>query len=224
MVVRGQAEGTAYNITYLDRKYRDFSEEIKILLIDFEKSLSVYDPDSIISRVNRNEDIAVDNFFISVFEKAKKINNQTGGAFDMSAEPLFRVWGFSSEGKKMVTESDVSQLKKSIGMDKIRLKGRKVEKQNPYLILNANAIAKGYSSDIISAFLDSKGISNYLVEIGGEIRVKGLNPDAELWQIGIDSPIDGDTMPGDDVQAILRITDKGIATSGNYRQFYIAEN
>ncbi|GAB6008471.1 FAD:protein FMN transferase [Dysgonomonas reticulitermitis] len=217
--IQGFAEGTSYRIIY--EGHWNIQKEIESLLSIFEKSLSVYDPSSIISRINRNEDLKVDDYFKVVFNRAKEISTLTGGLFDISAEPLFRVWGFSSEGKNIPDKEKIEELKKYIGMDKIRLENKRIIKDHPNIVLNANAIAKGYSADIVASFLN-KNCDNYLVEIGGEIRVKGYNPQRETWSIGIDRPIEGNFLPGENgLQLILQITDKGIATSGNNRQFYI---
>lgn len=218
--IQGFAEGTSYRIIYEGRE--DFQQEIESLLSVFEKSLSVYDPSSIISRINRNEDIEVDHYFEFVFNRAKEISLHTEGLFDISAEPLFRAWGFSSEEKNIPDKEKIDELKKYIGMDKIRLENRRIIKDHPDIVLNTNAIAKGYSADIIASFLDKNNCKNYLIEIGGEIRVKGYNPQGEPWTIGVDRPIEGNFLPGENgLQLILQITNKGIATSGNNRQFYI---
>ncbi|MDR1584925.1 MAG: FAD:protein FMN transferase, partial [Prevotellaceae bacterium] len=177
--IYGVAEGTSYSIIYQDEKDRDFQSEIELLLKSFEKSLSVYDETSVISRVNRNEEVEIDGFFRVLFTKAKEISRLTEGAFDISAEPLFRAWGFGSGGKANPDKETVEALKQCVGMDKIWLEGNRVVKSNPTIVLNANAVAKGYSVDVVADFLDGKACENYLVEIGGEIRLKGCNPDGE---------------------------------------------
>lgn len=219
--IQGRAEGTSYNIIYQDSEDRDFQSEIEELLANFEKSLSVYDNESIISRVNRNEDVEIDDYFYTVFSRAKEISAQTENTFDISAEPLFRAWGFSSQDKCLPSKEQIEEMRKYIGMDKISIKDKRVVKDHPNIVLNVNAIAKGYSADIVALFLEQHECPNYLVEIGGEIRVRGENPHGEGWRIGIDRPSESNLIPGQDMQAILQITNKGIATSGNYRQFYI---
>lgn len=221
--VTGMAEGTSFSIIYRDELGRDFQTDIERLLADFEKSLSVYDQSSLISRVNRNEDVEVDSFFEFVFNKAKFISLLTGGAFDISAEPLFRAWGFSSQHKHRPDDEAIRGFRACIGMDKVRIKNKRVIKSIPELVLNVNAIAKGYSTDIVADFLIRNDCKDYLVEIGGEIRSGGVNPQGEWWRIGIDRPSEDNLIPGQDIQVILQISDKGIATSGNYRQFYIED-
>lgn len=218
--IQGFTEGTSYRIIYAG--HLDFQKEIESLLSIFEKSLSVYNPSSIISRINRNEDIEVDDYFETVFNRAKEISLRTEGLFDISAERLFRAWGFSSEGKDIPNKEKIEELKKYIGMEKVWLENKRIIKDHSNVVLNANAIAKGYSADIVASFLDKNNCDNYLIEIGGEIRVKGYNPQGEPWSIGIDRPAEGNFLPGENgLQLILQITNKGIATSGNNRQFYI---
>lgn len=219
--IQGTAEGTSYNIIYQDDQQRNFEPAIEALLSEFEKSLSVYDDKSIISRVNRNEKVKTDYFFRTVFNKAKEISYLTEGAFDISAEPLFRAWGFSSKKKNIPDDDKIAELMQYIGMDKVWIEDSSVIKSNPNIVLNANAIAKGYSADLVSLMLEEFGCQNFLVEIGGEIHLKGVNTEGQQWRIGIDRPTENNPIPGQDLQAVLQITDKGIATSGNYRQFYI---
>ena len=151
---RGRAEGTSYNIIYQDSEDRDFQSEIEELLANFEKSLSVYDNESIISRVNRNEDVEIDDYFYTVFSRAKEISAQTENTFDISAEPLFRAWGFSSQDKCPPNREQIEEMRKYIGMDKISIKDRRIVKDHPNIVLNVNAIAKGYSADIVALFLE----------------------------------------------------------------------
>lgn len=219
--IQGRAEGTSYNIIYQDDEGRDFQPAIEGLFKAFEKSLSVYDETSIISRINRNEAVETDYFFETVFNKAKEISKLTKGTFDISAEPLFRAWGFSSQGKNIPDQHRIEELKQYIGMDKVKITGNRLIKTNPNTILNVNAIAKGYSADLIALILEESGCPSFLIEIGGEMRMKGVNTQGLAWRIGIDRPADNNPIPGQDLQAILQISDKGIATSGNYRQFYI---
>jgi thiamine biosynthesis lipoprotein len=194
------------------------------LLARFDSSLSIYNPASIIAKVNRNEAVALDSFFVGCFALAQEISRQTGGAFDMSAAPLFKAWGFGSQRQTLTpTAKQVDSLKAFCGMDKIRIEGNRVVKSDPRVSLNANAIAKGYSVDVVSRFLESRGKKSYLVEIGGEIFCRGVNPKGAEWVVGIDRPADGNLVPGQDMQARVRFSGRGLATSGNYRKFYIRD-
>lgn len=217
----GNAEGTTYSIIYNDKKSRNLKVEIDSILVKIEKSLSVYDKDSLISRINRNEEDIVDDYFKAVFLKAKDISENTNGVFDISAEPLFKAWGFSFQNREEMNEARIVDLKKLTGMDKIWIENEQVIKSNPDTILNMNSIAKGYSADVIAGFLEEEDIHDFLIEIGGEIRLKGFNKKREKWLIAVDKPIYGNHAPGQQIQTYLQLSDKAIATSGEYRRFYV---
>ena len=219
--IRGFALGTSYSITYRDNAKRDFHDSVQNLLERFESSLSIYRDSSIISKVNANEDVVLDDYFITVFRKSCEISEATDGAFDISASPLFEVWGWGAKERKEVASHTIDSLKQYTGMDKVRIEGRRIVKSDPCVTLNVNAIAKGYSSDVVAAFLRSESIEDYLVEIGGEATIKGKNPQGTAWRIGIDMPSEGNMIPGQALQTVLAVTDAGMATSGNYRRFYV---
>ncbi len=226
ITIEGQALGTFYQITYSDNEQRNFQPAIDSLLDVFNSSLSAYSKESLLSKVNRNEDVEVDSFFIASFNRSKEIYEMSDGAFDISAAPIFSAWKFgpSEGGERHVPDPAViDSLLDVVGLDKVWLEGSRVVKSDPRVVLNMNAIAKGYSSDVVAAFLDSKGVENYLVEIGGEMRLKGKNREGKVWKIGIDKPIDGNFAPGANLYTTLRVTGKGLATSGNYRQFFIED-
>lgn len=221
--IQGAAEGTSYNIVFEIENGYGIQDRVDKMIEAFERSLSVYDANSIISRVNRNEGVEVDAYFRAVFIRAKEISEQTGGLFDISAEPIFKEWGFSFQKQINADSSKIEEMLQYTGMDKVWLEGDRVIKSHSKLKLNANAIAKGYSADLIANLLDKEEIDNYLVEIGGEIRTKGISPRGGTWAIGVDRPTDTNLIPGQDVQVILNLTNKALATSGNYRQFYIKD-
>ncbi|HZL76961.1 MAG TPA: FAD:protein FMN transferase, partial [Bacteroidales bacterium] len=190
------------------------------ILHAFDMSLSLYVDSSIVSRINRNDTVTCDSFFIEDFEKSRMIWQLTGGAFDVTVAPLVRAWGFGPDGHKNISDIKRDSLLKLVGMEKVELRNRKVIKSDPRISLDFNAIAQGYSVDVICRYFDGLGIKNYLVEIGGEVRVKGKKA-GKLWRIGIDKPADDNMIPGNDLEAIVRLKDKALATSGNYRKFYI---
>jgi thiamine biosynthesis lipoprotein len=146
----------------------------------------------------------------------------TNGAFDVTVGPLVKAWGFGPDAHKSFTEAKRDSLLKLVGMTKVSLINGRLIKSDPHMSLDFNAIAQGYSVDVICRFFDSLGIKNYLVEIGGEVRAKGKKA-GNLWRIGIDKPFDNNMTPGQTLQAIIKITDKAIATSGNYRKFYVED-
>jgi thiamine biosynthesis lipoprotein len=223
VTVTGMALGTSFQITYKDGKKRDFHDSVMKVFDGFENSLSVYRKNSVISKVNRNEDVVLDDYFIRMFDRAREITEQTDGAFDISAAPLFEVWGWGEKTKVKVTPEMIDSLKQYTGMDKIRVEGRRVVKNNPNVRINSNAIAKGYCSDIVAGFIERQGINDYLVEVGGETVVKGKNRLGKDWRIGIDKPFDGNLIPGQSLQAKVNVTDKALATSGDYRRYYIED-
>jgi thiamine biosynthesis lipoprotein len=215
----GLAEGTTYSIIYSSS--HNYQQEIEALLAQFEASLSIYNPHSIISKVNDNEDVMLDSFFIECYRLSKYVNEQTDGAFDISASPLFEIWGFGN--KKSGTppsQAQIDSVIKFCGMHNVQLIDGKIVKSDPCLQLNCNAIAKGYSVDVVAQFFDNHNVANYMVEIGGEVRCKGVNAKGNTWTIGIDKPEYGNYDSGANLQTIIALSGKSIATSGNYRRFF----
>jgi FAD:protein FMN transferase len=221
----GFAQGTTYNIVYESSNTAGPDSLHKIvdkILLDFDMSLSWYKDSSILSRVNRNEDVRVDTFFAAVFRKSAAISEMTNGAFDITVAPLVKAWGFGPDDHKNFSEQKLDSLMKLIGMEKVSLVNDHVIRSVPGITLDFNAIAQGYSVDVVSRYFDGLGIKNYLIEIGGEVRARGTK-NGKLWRIGIDKPEDNNIIPGQTLQAIIRITDKSLATSGNYRKFYVED-
>jgi thiamine biosynthesis lipoprotein len=222
--IAGFAQGTTYHITYENSTGKDYSTAIESILKDFDESLSIYDSTSIISKINSNDPSAeADDWFVTVFNKSAEVNQISEGAFDITVGPVVRAWGFGTAPFVKHDTAYIDSLLQYVGMEKVRLENRKVVKSSPGVQLDVNALAQGYSVDVVCDFLASQGIKNYLVEIGGEVRGKGTNASDNLWSIGIDKPKDGNIMPGDDLQAIIRIDNKALATSGNYRKFYVED-
>ncbi len=221
----GFAQGSTYSIVYDKKKNTDpteLREKVEKILSDFDMSLSVYKDSSIISKINRNEDVVPDSFFIEVFRKSVLISEMTDGAFDITVGPLVRAWGFGPDAHKSFTEAKRDSLIKLVGISKVSLINGRLVKTDPRVCLDVNAIAQGFSVDVICRLFDNLGIKNYLVEIGGELRAKGKKG-GNYWKIGIDKPVDNNMTPGETLQAIIKISDKALATSGNYRKFYIED-
>jgi FAD:protein FMN transferase len=219
----GFAQGSSYSIVFDNKKNIDPQElkhKVDKLLSDFDMSLSLYKDSSILSKVNRNEEVVVDSYFTEVFRKSVIISQMTGGAFDATVGPLVKAWGFGPNAHKSFTESKRDSLMKLVGMSKVSLVNGKLIKSDPHICLDFNAIAQGFSVDVVCRFFDTLGIKNYLVEIGGEVRAKGTRA-GNLWRIGIDKPEDNNSTPGKELETIIKISDKAIATSGNYRKYYI---
>lgn len=230
LILDGFTQGTTYHIVYkqpyspgyfLNTKLHDYQEEIDSLLMEFDRSLSIYLPGSVISRINNNEkDVKVDSLFRVVFYKAKEVNELSDGAFDITVGPLVNAWGFGPELREQIDSTLIDSLIQFVGMDNVRIEEDMVIKSEPGVKLDVNAIAQGYSVDIIAGFLSSKGIKNYLVEIGGEIRAAGRKKKGTAWKVGVDKPYDNNYIPGQDLQVILALEDNSMATSGNYRKFF----
>jgi FAD:protein FMN transferase len=221
----GFTQGTSYHITYKSNKGEHLQSAIEKLLSDFDQSLSIYNPNSIISRFNRNDtNVVADDLFVSVFNKSFEVYKKTNGAFDITVGPIVNALGFGSKEDTMnVDTAMIINLRKYVGMNKVKLQNKRLIKADTNIVLDVNAIAQGYSVDLVADFLESKNIHNYLVEIGGEVRAKGKNERREVWKIGIDKPAEGNSIPGSSFQAILRLNNLSSATSGNYRQFYVKD-
>jgi len=217
----GRVFGTFYKITYESPNGKSLKPELEELFRQFNLSLSVYNDSSIISKINRNDPgVVVDEYFRTVFETGQRVSEITDGAFDMTVAPLVNAWGFGFTQQDSVTPELIHSLLKITGYQKVRLENDRVVKDNPAVMLDASAIAKGYASDVVADFLSSQGIENYMVEIGGEVVVKGVNDRGAPWSIGITIPIDDNTMMITELQRVIQLENGAVATSGNYRQFY----
>ncbi|MGD0581737.1 MAG: FAD:protein FMN transferase [Bacteroidales bacterium] len=221
--ISGLAQGSTYSIKYCrSPKYdqENVKEDIGRILSDVDNSMSVYNDSSLISRINRNENVETDSLFNEVFRRSHEISIETEGAFDITVMPLVKAWGFGPDRHKTFNKSKLDSLLNLVGFRKVELKGNKVVKALPGVSLDLNAIAQGYTVDLICRYFDRLGIKDYIVEVGGEVRAKGKKG-GEFWKIGIDRPVDDNMVPGADLQAIIKITNKAVSTSGNYRKFYI---
>lgn len=216
----GNVFGTTYSVIYNSEKGLDFEKEFDSLFYVINKSMSTYLPNSIISKINRNEKVKLDKHFINVFDTSKEIYSSTKGVFDPTIGIMVNAWDFGPEGSIEDLDSlKIKRLMKSVDFDKVSRSGNQIKKELKNSFLDFNAIAKGYAVDVISAFLDENNIDNFLVEIGGEIRVKGINIEKQKdWKIGVENPnFDG-------TQSIIKaisLKDKAMATSGTYRKFKV---
>ena len=218
--INGEAQGTTYQIKYFGSDI-NYKVEIDSLLKAIDLSLSTYVANSIISRVNKNDTTVVaDKYFTEVLNKAEQISKKTGGAFDVTVAPVINAWGFGYTKKIQVDSARVDSLLQYVGFEKVSLVNNKLIKEHPQTMLDFNAIAQGYSVDILASFIESKDISNYLVELGGEVKTKGKKNNGEDWKIGIDQP---NEVPaeGRPLKAIVSLRNKALATSGNYRKYYV---
>ena len=222
MQIAGFTQGTTYHITYESKGGEDLKASIDSLLADFDRSLSTYLPTSLISRFNNNEKgLHADKKFTDVFIKSYEVFKKTDGAFDITVAPIVNALGFGTRKDTLNVDSTmIDSLLQYIGMEKVKLQGDTLVKTDSHVTLDVNALAQGYSVDVVVNYLENRKIKNYMVEIGGEIRARGKNEQGNYWRIGIDKPVDGNSIPGTELQSIVRLNDRSLATSGNYRKFY----
>ena len=210
--------GTTYNITY--QCDSDLALGIRAELVKVDMSLSPFNKNSIITAVNQNREVQLDKRFLDVFQKAMAISKETDGAFDITVAPLVNAWGFGFMNSSQPTSEQVDSLCRIVGYEKVSLVDGKIVKQDPRIMLDCSAVAKGYGADVVAAFLRSRGVKNFMVEIGGEIVTSGVNDKRLPWKIGVTKPTDDSLSIGHELQTVLNVTDKAMATSGNYRRFY----
>ena len=217
----GKIYGTYYHISYAgtDDLQAELQEQMELV----NASLSMFNSRSVISAINRNESDSTDRLFRRMFQMALKINEVTAGAFDITVGPLVNAWGFGFKRTAFPDSLRIDSILRFVGMNKLELKDNRLLKQFPEITLDASSIAKGLGVDLAAEYLESQGIENYMVEIGGEVRVKVISSKKRPWRIGIDRPEDDVTAADQQLQMILGLTSGALATSGNYRNFYIHE-
>jgi len=219
---QGEIFSTGYHIKYAYN--RSLKEEIVAELNRFDLSLNPFLENSIITKVNRNEPVKPDSLFTNVFRKSMEVSRKSGGKFDITVSPLINAWGFGFQNMDSVTPEIIDSLKEFVGYEKITMDDEgHIIKTDPRVTLNTSAIAKGYACDVIGDLLERYGVENYMVEIGGEITARGVNEKGECWRIGVDKPIDDPLGMQHKLQVVLSLCDKSIATSGNYRNYYVKD-
>jgi thiamine biosynthesis lipoprotein len=217
----GEAQGSYYHIQYLSENGENYKSQIDSILLEVDSSLSIYKDYSLISKLNKGEDVKTDTLFNAVFLGAEKVFQESEGNFDCSVSPLVNAWGFYKNklGDSLVIDSaKFRKFLPYVGFEKIRLIADSLVLPKG-MSLDFNSIAQGYTVDVIAQFLESKGDSNYLVEVGGELLAKGKNADGNIWRVGVDKPTE-DIDRQERFQFILDLENKALATSGNYRKFY----
>jgi len=215
---KGYVFGTYYAIQY--ESVSDLHDSIKEAFAAFDASMSMFNPASTISRINSGADSIVDAYFVQMYRTAVDVNLMSGGAFDITVAPLVNLWGFGLKNRAHVTQEQVESLLPHVGMQKIALADGHLRKSDAQVQVDAGAIAKGQSCDVIAALLQRHGCENYLVDIGGEVVARGNNVQGAPWRIGITRPVDDASGVTNEVQAVLQTNDIALATSGNYRNFY----
>jgi FAD:protein FMN transferase len=219
----GQIYGTIYHIVYESPAGKDMKPEIDAELQRLTMIFSTFNPESQISKVNKNLPLKLDSLFINCFNCSMKVSELSEGAFDITVAPLVNAWGFGFTNRLKITQPLIDSLLQLTGYKKVKLENGKVVKENPGIMLDMSAVAKGYTCDIIGRFLRQKGCINYMVEIGGEVVAQGLNNRGNIWNIGISKPDETSFYAREDIQAVVKLPEKALATSGNYRNFYIQD-
>ena len=214
----GVTQGSYYSIIYFDDENRHFEAEIDSIFKEVDNAVSLWNENSIIRKVNRNEDVDVNQIFKDNFEWARKASEFSDGAFDATIGPLVSAWGFHYKKELEMTPEMVDSIRQLVDYHKVEIINNKVVKANPNMTLDFNAVAQGYTTDLIGKFLESRGVRDYLVDVGGEIFAKGTKPNGELWTIGIEKPAENYDSERS-VQIKINLKDKGIVTSGNYRKY-----
>ncbi|KWW24431.1 MAG: thiamine biosynthesis lipoprotein [bacterium F082] len=218
LVLEGLAQGSYYAITYFDTQNRNFQHEIDSIFHAVDMSVNLWVENSIISKVNRNEEVTLDSIFIDNFRIAQEAARLSDGYFDPTISPIVAAWGFSYKNGDTLTPQLIDSLRTLVDYRKVRIENGHVIKDNPAITLDFNAIAQGYTSDLIASFLESQGVVNYLVDTGGEIMTKGGKPNGQPWIVGIEKPADNENSE-QVVQTRIAVRDKGVVTSGSTRKY-----
>ena len=210
--------GTVYHVTY--QYDRDLKDEIEAELNKVDNSLSPFNNQSVITAVNQNKNPEVNEMFSDVFNLAEQVSQETDGAFDITVAPMVNLWGFGFKKGISPSKQKIDSLRQIVGYKKVSLRDGHVIKADKRIMLDCSAIAKGYGSDVVARYLRSKGITNFMIEIGGEIVTSGKSEKRLPWKIGVTKPTDDSLNTNQELETVLNVTDKAMATSGNYRNFY----
>ncbi len=219
--IEGSVFHTFYHIQY--NSPTDYHADIRRLFDEFDGSLSMFNDTSVITRMNQNDPSVKANSYVrTVIDKALEVSRRTDGAFDITVAPLVNLWGFGFKNSDKVNQQMVDSILPFVGYEGISLdEDGTLHKNDPRTILDASSIAKGYMCDVVANFLEAQGVRDYMVEIGGELAIGGHNPKGNLWSVGINQPVNDSLQVGNaELRDIMHLTGRGVATSGNYRNFY----
>ncbi|MGE7777074.1 FAD:protein FMN transferase [Chitinophaga sp. NPDC101104] len=217
VTISGKAQGTYYIVKYLGKDTTSLKPEIESLFRQIDRSLSLYQPGSLINRFNEGEKVVMDAYMRPVVRKAQEVSRITDGLFDITVKPLVDLWGFGvvRHKKGRPSDADIRQTLTRVGYEKLIIRAKYLLKKQHGVEIDCNGIAQGYTTDVIAKFLQSRGIRNYLVDVGGELAAKGHNDKNQPWSVGIERK-DGNAGNG----ALLHLSDRAVATSGNYQRFF----
>ena len=214
----GEVFGTFYTITY--QYDDDLQQQIEAELKKVDAEFSMFNEKSTVSRINRGETPVLSPMFLEVYQLAENVSRETDGAFDITVAPLVNAWGFGFKNQQMPTRHEVDSLRQLIGWQHLQLNGNHLIVKKSGMMLDFSAIAKGYGVDAVCHLLQQKGVTNFMVDIGGEVTTRGINPKRIPWKIGVTKPTDDSLNINNEIVTVLNVTDRSMATSGNYRRFY----
>lgn len=217
----GKVFGTTYHITY--HSAHDMHDSILAALAQVDSSLSMFNPESQVAKINSNETDVMNPQLKHLLAQSLEISQKTNGAFDVTVAPLVNAWGFGFKNADSVSQTQIDSIMQFVGYDKVHINGDKLEKKDPRTMLDFSAIAKGYGVDQAAEVLERNGITDYMVEIGGEMRLSGKNREMKDWSIGVQNPHKDGTHTESNLQMIVSVSNCGIATSGNYNRYYIKD-
>ena len=222
--IDGFTQGTTFHIVIRDdiSESVDIKRDIDSIFQRVEESMSLYDPESLISRLNRNETDRLDTYIADCIRISETLSRETGGLFDITVKPLTAAYGFTGDGPTL--RPNVDSLLQFVGYEKISIADGRLLKAHPGVQIDLNAVAQGYTVDLVAAHFDRLGLENYIVEMGGEIFSRGRNAREQEWIVGIDRPEEQQLIQGRDIQVKIHLSGRGLATSGNYRKFYDDES
>lgn len=221
--IQGMELGTTYTIIVEEKDSAGLQSEIDGLFEEANNSMSLYSPNSLISRINRGETDSLDRHLTYCIELAQVVSKMSGGLYDITVKPLSEAWGFLDKRAEVGKELNIDSLLQYVGYQKIGVEDGRLIREARGVQIDLNSIAKGYIVDLMGEMLIQRGVENFMVEVGGEIVCRGVNKRGGEWVIGIDSPYDGNIVSGEQLQAKISFTDAGMATSGNYRKYYVDE-
>ena len=219
---QGRVFGTYYHATY--QAERDMQQLIEAELMKVDGEFSMFNDSSTVSHINRNEEAPLSEMFLEVFNLSQSVYDETAGAFDVTVAPLVNAWGFGFKASEFPSDEIIDSIRSFVGQKGLNVSNRGgrsvIEKNDSRMMLDFSAVAKGYGCDVVARMFRKHGVKNFMIEIGGEIVVSGVNPDKKKWSVGVNKPVEDIAQDITEIDTILAITDCAMATSGNYRNFY----
>ena len=219
---QGAVFGTFYHAIY--ESDADLKAEMEEALNKVDASLSMFNPKSAVSRINQNESNKTDSLLEVVFALAQTVSQKTDGCFDVTVAPLVNAWGLGYKNGARPDAAAVDSLKDLIGWQRISIANHMVKKDDKRMVMDFSAIAKGFGCDVVANVFRTHGVKNFMIEIGGEVVVEGINDKGGLWRVGVNKPEEDQSLDDEEMQEVLKMTNQAMATSGNYRNYYTTKD